>query len=166
MMKLWVVAGVLAAWSSVCAAQHHEGAPAPYETVARFDPARDAAKDIDDAVREARRSGRRVLLDVGGDWCIWCRRLDSLFVRRADLEAYMQAHYVVVKVNYSDQNRNEKVLSRYPKVAGYPHLFVLGSDGALVHSQDTGALEAGKGHDPEKVMAFLRTWAPRGRRKD
>jgi len=128
--------------------------------VTRFDPARDAAKDIDAAVVEARASGRRILLDVGGEWCIWCRRLDSLFQRRADLADFMHSHFVVVKVNVSPENRNEAVLARYPKVAGYPHLFVLGGDGALLHSQDTGALEAGKGHDPEKVLAFLKSWAP------
>jgi hypothetical protein len=64
-----------------------------------------------------------------------------------------------VKVNWSKENKNEKVLSAYPVIPGYPHLFVLGSDGTLVHSQDTSELEQGKGHDPGKVMAFLRLWA-------
>ena len=140
--------------------------PAAYEPVTRFEPGRDAARDIDNAIIEAERTGKRILLDVGGNWCIWCRRLDSLFQRRADLEELMRKNYVVVKVNYSTENKNEKVLSRYPKVAGYPHLFVLNSDGTLLHSQDTGALEAGKGHDPEKVKAFLTAWAPRGGAKD
>jgi hypothetical protein len=48
----------------------------------------------------------------------------------------------------------------YPRVKGYPHLFVLERDGSLLHSQDTGELESGKGHDPEKVMAFLKRWNP------
>lgn len=130
-----------------------------YVPVERFDPARDASKDIRVAVAEARRSGRRVLLDVGGDWCIWCRRLDTLFVTHREIEEYRNAHYVVVKVNWSPENRNEAVLSRYPRVTGYPHLFVLDGDGSLVRSQNTGELEKGAGHDPEKVMAFLRKWA-------
>ena len=133
---------------------------AAFVPVTRFDPARDAAEDIRLAVLEARSSGRRVLLDVGGDWCIWCRRLDTLFAAHRELAEYRDAHYVVVKVNWSKENKNEAVLSRYPPVSGYPHLFVLGSDGSLVHSQNTGALEKGKGHDPEKVMAFLKMWAP------
>jgi len=130
-----------------------------HETAERFDPSRDAAADIQNAVAEARSTGRRVLLDVGGEWCIWCRRLDTLFTVHPELEKYREAHYVVVKVNWSPENKNEKVLSRYPPVSGYPHLFVLGADGTLLHSQNTGELEKGKGHDPEKVMAFLRAWA-------
>ena len=141
---------------------HTQGTTSPhpvYTPVATFDPSRDAAKDIRDAIAEARRSGRRVLIDVGGDWCVWCRRLDSLFVTRQDLRNFRDLHYVTVKVNWSKENKNERVLSAYPKIPGYPHLFVLGSDGALVHSQDTSELERGKGHDPDKVMAFLRLWA-------
>ncbi len=125
----------------------------------KFDPTRDAAADIATAVAEAARTHRRVLLDVGGEWCIWCRRLDSLYESHKDLSDYLGEHYVLVKVNYSKENKNEKVLSKYPKIPGYPHYFVLGSDGTLLHSQDTGALESGKGHDPAKVLAFLKEWA-------
>ena len=150
-----LIASLLCAGAAI-AQQPHSHA---YQQATAFDPKRDAARDIDEAIAEAQQSGRRILLDVGGEWCVWCRRLDSLFVRRADLADFMHTHYVVVKVNYSPENKNELVLSRYPQVAGYPHLFVLSGDGRLLHSQDTGALEAGKGHDPEKVLAFLRAWA-------
>ena len=125
----------------------------------KFDPSRDAAGDIKAAVHEAGLSHRRILLDVGGEWCIWCRRLDSLFVSHDDLREYLHKHYVVVKVNYSKENKNETVLAAYPQIPGYPHFFVLESDGSLLKSQDTGELESGKGHDPAKVMAFLKTWA-------
>ncbi|MDL1891975.1 thioredoxin family protein [Sphingobacteriales bacterium CHB3] len=125
----------------------------------KFDEKRDAAADIQLAVAEAKRSGRHVLLDVGGEWCVWCHRLDSLFVKNPDLNEYLHANFVVVKVNWSKNNKNEEVLSRYPKVAGYPHLFVLDETGRLLHSQDTSELEEGKGHSREKMFAFLRTWA-------
>ena len=134
---------------------------AEYVPAARFDPARDAAADIRGGVAEARRTGRRELLDVGGEWCIWCRRLDTLFTVHTELEKFREAHFVVVKVNWSPENKNESVLSRYPPVRGYPHLFVLENDGTLLYSEDTGELEKGKGHDPDRVMAFLRAWAPK-----
>jgi len=126
----------------------------------KFDPSRDAQKDIDNAIVEAKKSDKRILLDVGGEWCIWCHRLDSLFTNNPDLSKYMYDNYVVVKVNYSPENKNENVLSQFPKIPGYPHLFVLNKSGKLLHSQDTGLLESGKGHDKNKVMAFLKKWAP------
>jgi thioredoxin-related protein len=130
----------------------------------KFDPARDAEKDIRDAINLAQKTHKRILLDVGGEWCIWCHRLDSLFLQNKDLEEYLDVHYVVVKINVSRENKNQELLSTYPKVAGYPHLFVLDEHGALLHSQDTGKLEYPenspvKGHDREKVFAFLKKWA-------
>ena len=126
----------------------------------KFDPKRDAAKDIADAVTVAGKEGKRILLDVGGEWCIWCHRLDKLFEDNKDLADFLRKHYVVVKVNYSPENHNERVLSNYPTIKGYPHLFVLDEGGKLLHSQDTGELESGKQHDHDKVLNFLKKWAP------
>jgi thiol:disulfide interchange protein len=126
-----------------------------------FDPQRDAAKDIRNAVTEANRTGRYILLDVGGEWCIWCKRLDGFFASHAGAAELLHRNYVVVKVNFSKENKNEAVLSNYPKIPGYPHLFVLDSQGKLLHSQDTGLLEEGKGYSEQKIIAFLNAWAPR-----
>ena len=135
-----------------------------YEQYQKFDPARDAQKDIQDAIFLSKKTGKRILLDVGGEWCIWCHRLDSLFIQNKDLEDYRNAHYVLVKINVSKENQNTEALARYPKVAGYPHIFILNKNGKLLHSQDTGVLEFPKnypfkGHDKRKVFAFLRRWA-------
>ena len=111
---------------------------------AKFDPARDAAADVAHAVALAKAQGKRVIVDVGGEWCAWCHIMDRFIAANADVRCAIDAHYVWVKVNFSKQNANEALLSRWPKVAGYPHLFVLDADGALVHSQDTGALEGGR----------------------
>jgi len=141
--------------TSVCAVFLNAG-----DKPTSFDPKRDADRDISNAVAEARQTDKRVLLDVGGGWCIWCHRLDTLFAKNPDLNQFLHKNFVVVKVNYSKENQNENVLSRYPKIPGYPHFFVLDKDGKLLCSQDTGELESGKGHDPEKVLSFLRRWAP------
>lgn len=160
MTRLFSAFVVLALVSSSLCAQGKSGASPGSVSTPKFDPARDAAEDIEAGIAQAKQSGRRVLLDVGGEWCIWCKRLDQLFEENEALAKFLHRNFVPVKVNYSKENKNEAVLSRYPKVAGYPHLFVLENDGTLLHSQDTGQLEKGKGHDPEKVMAFLKTWAP------
>ena len=125
----------------------------------RFDPQRDAAKDLATALARAKADGKRVIVDVGGEWCSWCHLLDRFFDAHADLAALRDGRYVWLKVNVSRENRNEALLARWPKIAGYPHLFVLDADGRLLHSQDTGVLERGEGYDATKVRAFLERWA-------
>lgn len=122
----------------------------------KFDPTRDAAADVATATSIAKAQRKRVLVDVGGEWCPWCHILDRFVAGNADVKKLVEDNYVWVKVNFSPQNRNEALLSRWPKVKGYPHLFVLDGEGALLHSQDTDALEAGDSYDKEKVLAFLR----------
>lgn len=122
-----------------------------------FDPTRDSAKDIEAAIKKATKEKKRILLDVGGNWCSWCHKLDYLFTTNKEIGAMLKK-YVVVKVNFSQENENKDVLSKYPTIPGYPHIFVLEKDGKLLHSQDTGLLESGDHHDPDKVMEFLKKW--------
>ena len=137
-----------------------EQAAPVYQPVLQYDPNRDAARDIDAAVAEARRSGRHVLIEVGGKWCVWCHRLDDYLKRNRKLGTLLERNFVMVKVNYSPEN--EEVLSGYPEVAGYPHFFVLDGQGKLMHSQDTAELEKGKSYHARRFKRFLTRWGPRG----
>jgi len=129
------------------------------DPTAKFDPARNADRDIAAAVAEAKRTGKRVILDVGGEWCGWCHTLDRYFAEHQDLQKYRDAHYVWLKVNMSPENENRAVLSRYPRINGYPHLFVLDQDGKLLQSQDTSPLESGSSYDLARMTEFLNKWA-------
>ncbi len=124
-----------------------------------FDPSRDAAADLAAGLKLATKEKKRVLVDVGGNWCGWCHKLDKLFKSDAEIAKVLKAKYVIVKINFSPENENKAVLSKFPTISGYPHLFVLDAKGKLLHSQDTGLLETGPAHDPEKVMDFLKKWA-------
>ena len=126
----------------------------------KFDPSRDAAGDVAHATSLAKAQGKRVIVDVGGEWCTWCHIMDRFIAANADVRALLDANYVLVKLNFSKQNENRTVLSRWPEIDGYPHLFILDADGALVHSQNTGELEAGRSYDKRKFVDMLRKWAP------
>lgn len=130
-----------------------------YEAIKKFDPARNPERDLKNAVEYAKKTNKRILLDVGGEWCIWCHRIDSFIESHTGIKEFLNKNFVVVKVNYSKENKNEKFLSSYPEIPGFPHFFVLDSDGKLLHSQDTGKLEKGNDYDEEKFMEFLKKWA-------
>jgi thioredoxin-related protein len=132
----------------------------PYTPVKKYDPGRNAEQDIRDAVTEAQKTGKRILLEVGGDWCHWCHIMDDYFDRNPKLTASRDTHFITVKINFSPQNENEKTLSKYPKIPGYPHLFVLETNGTLLHSQFTGDLEEGESYNLQKFTDFLSKWAP------
>jgi thiol:disulfide interchange protein len=127
----------------------------------KFDPARDTGRDLETALQMARETNRRVLVEIGGEWCTWCHIMDRFFAAHPDLQRVRDANFVWLKVNFSKENPNETLLARWPKVAGYPHLFVLDMDGQVLHSQDTSLLEAGKDYDPAAFRAFLVSGSPK-----
>lgn len=131
----------------------------------KFDPTRDPAKEVAAAVKEASKSGKNILLDVGGEWCKWCHAMDKFIADNTDIKNFIEKNFIVVKVNYSKENKNEAFLAKYPKIEGYPHLFVLDKKGKLIHSQNTGDLELDKSYDPEKYMAFLKKFEVSGKTK-
>ena len=137
-----------------------EEAAAPKQERVKFDPKRDPVKDLEAAVVKATKENKRILLDVGGEWCGWCKLLDQYFIDKKEIGSQLYKNFVVVKVNFSPDNENKAFLSKYPKIEGYPHFFVLEKDGKLLHSQNTGLFEEGQGYSDKKMIEFLTKWSP------
>jgi thiol:disulfide interchange protein len=130
-----------------------------------FDPGANAAKDLKVAERKAAGKHKNILLDVGGNWCPWCLLVDKTLHDDAELNGLLEKNYVVLRVNFSKENENKDFLSAYPKAAGYPQWYVLGSDGALLKTEDTSQLEAthklAQGYNRDALKAFLMENAPK-----
>ena len=130
-----------------------------------YDPRANAAKQLTAAGKRAAASDKRVLVIIGGDWCKWCQALDGLLTTNDSLRRELGARYEVVHLNYSKENKNEAVMVRLgnPEKLGFPVLVVLSQALEVVHTQESGSLESGTpgvvGHDPDKVLAFLRAWS-------
>ncbi len=127
----------------------------------KFDPLRDPKADLAAAIITATKEGKRIILDVGGEWCGWCVYMDKFFYQNQGLAKLRDDKYVWMKVNMSPENENTAFLSTYPEPSGYPHLYVLDENGNMIHSQDTSPLEAGKYYNLSKFTDFLRAWAPK-----
>ncbi len=126
------------------------------EETLSYDATRDPAKDLQAAITLATQSHRKILLEVGGDWCIYCNIMDQTFDKHPQLVRERDENYVTVKVNYSKENPNEAFLSKYPKIPAYPHFFVLDSKGVLLRSQPTHPFEHGNKYNAGKIDAFLK----------
>src|SRR3954467_9878779 len=93
---------------------------APADIPHAYDANRDPTKDLETAIEEAHASDRNILLEVGGTWCKWCGYMDTFFNDHADLKELRDKNFVVMYVNMSEQNKNDKFLARFPEVKGCP----------------------------------------------
>lgn len=133
----------------------------PVYFVGEYDANRDPAKDLKGALKLAQKEKKHVLLQVGGDWCGWCHLMTEFFNENKPVREVLQKNFVVMKVNYSSENKNEKFLEAYPKVPAFPHLFILNEKGKVLCSQYTGDLEENSSYSEKVVLDFLNKWTPK-----
>jgi len=130
-------------------------------TVGRYDPEAEPTVDLAATVKQAQAEHKRIILQVGGKWCQFCHRLDAFIRRTPSVAAGMHDGFLIMKVSFTQgENENEEFLGQYPNVAGYPHWYVLESDGTLLHSQDTSKIQKGNNYSEDKLLAFIDKWKP------
>jgi thioredoxin-related protein len=120
----------------------------------------DPFTQVAEAKVQAQKENKNILIQVGGNWCIWCRYFHKFLSDNKKVDSILNANYVSIHVNYSKENKNEAFFKAYnnPGRFGFPNFLVLNSKGELLHIQDSGYLEEGKGYSEEKVSRFLLLW--------
>jgi uncharacterized protein YyaL (SSP411 family) len=131
------------------------------EAVTIYNPNANAKDEIAAAVKKAKSENKQVLLQIGGNWCPWCVKLDGFMASDPQIDSLLKADYVRVMVNYSKENKNEEIMKMLgnPNRFGFPVLVILGQDGVRLHTQDSWYLEKEKYYDKEKVVHFLEMWS-------
>lgn len=127
-----------------------------------YDPAADAAADLAKAQKQAAAEKKHILIEVGGNWCIWCKRFYKMLHEDDALLAQAEKNYVIYYLNYSKENKNLPILKQlgYPQRFGFPVLLVLDANGNRLHTQNTGLLESADNYDKKKVAEMLKQWSP------
>lgn len=129
-----------------------------------YNPAADAEKDIAAAVKKARAENKYVLLQGGGNWCSWCLEFARFCKADPGIDSVMKSAFVWYHLNWSKENKNNKIFARYgyPQRFGYPVFIILDGKGERLNTQNSEYLEDGKkSYDAQKVKAFLQMWSPR-----
>jgi thioredoxin 1 len=104
----------------------------------------DAKAEIAEAVANAAKTHRRVILVFGGNWCYDCHVLDAAF-HSPEIEPTLNKNFVVVHVNFGEFDKN---------------LAIADSDGKVLFSQKHGEFEAARSMATEDVLVFLNKWKP------
>lgn len=123
-----------------------------------YDPYSDPSIDGTNALLYAKQTNRKVLIEVGGDWCQWCHILDKFITDHPQIKTTLYDNFVILKVNVSDDNKNKEFMSSMPKVDGYPHVYITDIKGSIDFSGDLSPLLK-KGKFSEKLfLEFLNRW--------
>lgn len=132
------------------------------DTAHLYNPKANAEKEIAAAVKLAKSTHKYVLIQGGGNWCSWCKRFSITVANDAKLDSIVNADFVVYHLNYSEENKNQKLFAKYgyPQRFGFPVFIILDENGNRIHTQNSVYLEEGKGYNKEKIADFFTAWSP------
>ncbi|MCT4012352.1 thioredoxin family protein [Elizabethkingia anophelis] len=132
--------------------------PKPYH------PEENAEAKIAELTAQAKKENKNIMIQAGGNWCIWCLRFNNYVQTTPELKKLVDDNYIYYHLNYSPDNKNEKIFAKYGNPGdkyGYPVFIVLDNDGKQIHTQDSSVLEEGKGYSLDKVKKFFEDWKPK-----
>lgn len=128
-------------------------------------------EQIDQAVAKAKTEGKFVICQVGGNWCPWCLLFADFISNDSTISKMIDDNFVYIHVNYNPRKSKDaekaelakKLMERLNRPArfGFPVFVVLDEEGKVIHIQDSGLLEEGKGYNQEKVLSFFKNWTPK-----
>lgn len=127
----------------------------PYDEHANADAAVAAAFD------RAKKSHKRVLIDLGGNWCVDCVVLAN-FLKLPEMQRFMAAHYEIVAVDVGRFDRNQQIPARFGitgRLKGVPALLIATPDGKLVNGDDVFATTDASTMTPQALAAYLAKYA-------
>lgn len=132
------------------------------DTTKLYNPRAHAAADVARLALQAQKENKRILIQVGGNWCLMCYRLNAFIQTNSTLKTLVAQNYLTYHLNYSPENKNTAYLSKLgnPQRFGFPVLVVLESDGSPLHTQNMALLLKGNGYDYDKLKSFLVQWRP------
>jgi thiol-disulfide isomerase/thioredoxin len=128
--------------------------PLPYP----YDEAANADELVDAAFARAKANGKRVLVDMGGNWCPDCRILAGVMAL-PEVKPFLEAHFEIVSVDVGRFERNLQIPARFriAKLGGVPWVVVAGADGTVL----TSSYEVTDAHHttPQAMVDWLARWA-------
>ena len=130
-------------------------------------------EQIDKAVAKAKKEGKFVICQLGGNWCPWCLKFADFITKDAEISKFISDNYVYIHVNYNPRmakskdastvKMSEALMKRLDNAGrfGFPVFVVLDGEGKILHIQDSSFLEEGEGYNQEKVLRFFKNWTPK-----
>ena len=136
--------------------------PSPAATFKLYNPNENVDSALKVVMSKAKTEGKNVFVQIGGNWCSWCKLFNEFVTKDAQLDSAIQTNYVVYHLNYSQENLNKKALAqfKFPQRFGFPVFIILNKNGEQLHTQNSAYLEQGKSYNKDKVIEFLDQWSP------
>jgi len=106
-----------------------------------FESSRNFEYVLIDALHKSRQCKKHVLVEFGGDWCVWCLRMHKV-LSSGKLKSFISENFIHIRCPVSENGSFTYPPERgKPNVDSVPHFIVLDENGQIICSQDTPKFE-------------------------
>lgn len=130
--------------------------PLPYDEKANADAQVAAAR------ARAIRTGKRLLIDLGGNWCLDCRLLAGT-IDLPEMKRFVDRHFVVVTVDIGRFDKNGQIAAGYGvkgRLKGVPAVLIVDPRrNVLLNAGHETELADARSLGPQALADWLAKWA-------
>jgi thiol:disulfide interchange protein len=126
-----------------------------------YDEKANANAAVAAAFARAKKSHKRVLIDLGGNWCVDCIVLAN-FVELPQVKRFVTAHYEWVAVDVGRFNKNLQIPARFgltKRLVGVPTILIVTPDGKQINQNDVFAVSDARSMTPQALADHLMKYA-------
>ncbi len=126
-----------------------------------FNPKANARKNVEAARKKAMREGKLLLIEMGGNWCISCRRFAGT-LKLAPMKRFVDRHFVIVPVDVGRLDRNLDIPGRYDvdQLPGLPAVMVIDPrTDQLLNEGEMSVFAHLPRSSPQAIANWLAQWA-------
>ncbi len=128
---------------------------------APYDERADATAAVGAAFDRAEASGKRVAVIFGANWCPDCRILSGM-MNLPTFEAFLDAHYELVKVNVGRYDRNQDLVQRFgfaQGLEGVPTVVITTAEGAVINAGTAAEWRTAREREPQEALDYFHRFA-------
>ncbi len=114
---------------------------------------------LENAFPEAGKTGKRIIVEFGGDWCFWSVKMGRV-LEIPIFRSFLQKHFIFLRCYAGhDGECHYPEHLELPNFSAVPFFVLLDEKGEIIASQKTDVFEFFRFYNWFKLYSFLNNWA-------
>jgi len=116
------------------------------------------AQDVLQALSESSRTNRNILIEYGGDWCKWSKRMESV-LETPEISSFIKDNFVFLRSYVGADGSYDSSSIELPSTSFVPYFSLVRPDRTVIANQPTEGFEFLWFYKKAAILEFLKAWA-------